>query len=215
MRGELGISARKHGAAVRAFVGLPLGAPQQASVTQLIEALRQRPDGDAVRWVNLEGLHLTLRFLGNVPTERVPELSEALRARLVGVAPFAVKLGGPEPFPAPRRPRVVVLGCSPADPLAELATALEACAVELGFPPERRKFKAHLTLGRLRSRRMPALDAPAPEPAEWWVDRVVLFKSELERDGAHYAPLETFPLESASSAASDHSPLISNETERG
>ena len=155
MRGELAISARKHGAAVRAFVGLPLAAPLQTPVTSLIETLRKRPDGDAVRWVNPEGLHLTLRFLGNVPTERVPELAEALRERLADVEPFAIKLGGPEPFPAPRRPRVVVLGCSPVDPVAELAARMEGLAVELGFPPERRTFKAHLTLGRLRSRRMP------------------------------------------------------------
>jgi 2'-5' RNA ligase len=215
MRGELGISARKQGAAVRAFVGLPLRAPQQAPVVGLIDALRGRPDGDAVRWVNPEGLHLTLRFLGNVPTDRIPELADALRARLDSVEPFAIKLGGPEPFPAPRRPKVVVLGCSPADPVAELAARMEELAVELGFPPERRKFKAHLTLGRLRSRRMPALDIPAPEPAEWAVDRVVLFKSELAHDGARYEPLETFPLESANAVASDHSPLISNETERG
>ncbi len=215
MRGELGISARKYGAAVRAFVGLPLAPALQAPVASVIEALRRRPDGDAVRWVSPDGLHLTLRFLGNVPTEGLPELCEVLRSRLAGTAPFAVKLGGPEPFPTPRRPRVVVLGCSPVDPLAELAGKLEEAAVELGFPPERKKFKAHLTLGRLRSRRLPALDVPAPEPAEWSIGDVVLFKSELEHDGARYAPLESFPLEPANAAAPENSPLISNETKRG
>ena len=202
MRGELGISARKQGAAVRAFFALPLAPAHVASVVSLIETLRGRPDGDAVRWVRPEGLHLTLRFLGNVPTERVPELADALRARLEGTAPFAVKLGGPEPFPAPQRPRVVVLGCSPEDPLAELAEQVEHGVVALGFPPERRKFKAHLTLGRLRSRRMPSLEIAGLEPAEfvqteWLVDRVVLFKSELAHDGARYTPLETIPLEPA------------------
>ena len=201
MRGELGISARKQGAAVRAFFALPLAPAQIAPVLSLIDTLRARPDGDAVRWVRPEGLHLTLRFLGNVPTERIPELADAMRERLEGTPSFAVTLGGPEPFPAPRRPRVVVLGCSPADSVAELAARVEEGVVALGFPPERHRFKAHLTLGRLRSRRMPSLDHPGPEPAEWGVDRVVLFESELAHDGARYAPLETIPLEPAPSAA--------------
>ena len=65
----------------------------------------------------------------------------------------------------------------------------------------KRPFRAHVTLGRLRSRRIPALDVGAPEPGEWAVDRVELVKSDLDHAGAVYTALERIPLEPAAAAA--------------
>ena len=201
---ELGISARKHGAAVRAFFGVPLVPSLVEPVTALADALRGRPDGEAIRWVRPEGYHLTLQFLGNVDAERVPELADAVVDEVARFPAFAVKLGAPEAFPSVRRPQVVVLGCSPEDPLVELAAAIGRVSERFGHKPEKRPFLAHLTLGRLRSQRLPSLDASAP--GEWLIDRVVFYRSDLEHTGAVYTALETIPLAGATAAAPDAHP---------
>jgi len=186
---------------VRAFVAVPLPAGLRAAIGERIRALHAKPNGDAVRWVRPESLHLTLRFLGNVAVQDVAELAASVGEALSDAGAFSVKLGPPQAFPAPRRPRGIVLGAVPEEPLAGLAARVETAVCAHGFAPERRKFRAHVTLGRLRSRRFPALDRQAPDPSEWWVDRVVLFESELARDGARHRPLETIFLGSATSVA--------------
>jgi 2'-5' RNA ligase len=201
MSEPLGPSARKLGAAVRAFFAWELPEAAKAAVGALARELRARANGDAVRWVRPEGYHVTLRFLGNVAAAEVPALAEAVRAELAGAAPFEVALGAPHAFPSPRRPRVVVLDLAPAAPLAALAARVEAGVVAAGLPPERRDFHAHLTLGRVRSRRLPALDAPAPAAGPLELHEVVLFKSDLGGDGSRYTPLARLLLPPAATGA--------------
>jgi 2'-5' RNA ligase len=197
------VSARSHGRAVRAFFAWELPASAKTALGALAAELRARPDGHAVRWVQSESYHVTLRFLGNVETERVPELVAAVRKELDGAEACEVALGAPHAFPSARQPRVVVVALEPEAPLAALAERIEAGVVAAGLPAERRRFRAHLTLGRVRSRRLPALDAPLPagRPGALAVDEVVLFQSELGKDGSRYTPLARLPLASAAPRA--------------
>lgn len=192
-RSPLGPSARKRGLAVRAFFALALGDGLRAAAAQIARDLAARPGGDGVRWVAPASYHLTLRFLGNVATADVAPLAERAQAALAGCAPFTLTLGAPIAFPTPRRPRVIALAAEPAPALARLAACLDAAAVACGLAPEARAFRAHLTLGRVRARRIPPLDVPAPGGAER-VDELVLFRSDLGREGALYSPLATLPL---------------------
>ncbi len=191
------VSARREGRAVRAFFAWAPPEAARAEVAAQVRALRERPNGDAVRWVRSEGYHVTLRFLGNVALPRVPELVAEARQALRDAKPFAVRLGSPEAFPSARRPRVVVLALEPEAELAALAGHLEAAAVRCGLPPEKRRFHAHLTLGRLRSARLPELALPAASPGPLAVSEVVLFQSDLGRDGSRYTPLARLPLPAA------------------
>ncbi len=202
-REMLGPSARKQGAAVRAFFAIGLDGALRGGAAALARDLAARPGGDGVRWVAPETLHLTLRFLGNVATGEIAPLAERARAGLAACAPFELTLGAPTAFPSPRRPKVIALPAEPENALAELAARLERAAVESGLPPEERRFHAHLTLGRVRARRIPALDAAAPAGA-LAVREVVLFRSDLARDGAHYTPLAALALVAAAHA---HSPF--------
>jgi 2'-5' RNA ligase len=192
-RESLGPSARKHGLAVRAFFAVALGGELRERAAQVARSLAMRPGGDGVRWVAPESYHLTLRFLGNVAAGEIPPLAERAQDALAGCAAFALTLGAPRAFPTPKRPRVVVLAAEPELELGELAARLEKVAVAHGVSPEERAFHPHLTLGRVRSRRMPELAAPAPEGAQP-VREVVLFRSDLGRAGVHYTPLATLPL---------------------
>jgi 2'-5' RNA ligase len=193
MSEALGPSARRAGAAVRAFFAWEPPEAAKQALAALVRELRERPDGDAVRWVRPSGYHVTLRFLGNVPAAEVPAIVQAVEAVLAGVAPFRVRFGATRAFPSPRQPRVVAIELEPEAPLAALAERVEAGVVAAGLAPERRRFRAHLTLGRVRGRRVPALEAPLPAPP-LDVAEVLLFRSDLGSDGSRYTPLAQLPL---------------------
>jgi 2'-5' RNA ligase len=188
------LSARREGRAVRAFFAWALPEGARAEVAAQARALRARPNGEGVRWVRSEGYHVTLRFLGNVAVDRVPELVSAVEGALSGAKSFLVTLGAPRAFPSERRPRVVVLPLEPEAELAALAERIEGAVVACGLPPEKRRFRGHLTLGRVRGRRLPELAVPAVRTSALAVCDVVLFQSDLGRDGARYTPLARLPL---------------------
>ena len=181
--------------AIRTFFAIELDPAARRAALDLARALRERPGGDRVRWVRPEALHVTLRFLGDIDPGRVATLRERVAPELTKLSPFALELGAAHPFPSARRPRVVALGVTPAEPLVELAAAVERAVVGAAFEAEERIFRAHLTLGRLRDGRPPATDAlAAPAGVRFEVGEVVLFRSELRPGGALYTPLERVPL---------------------
>jgi 2'-5' RNA ligase len=188
---------------VRAFFAIALDGELRASAATCAEELASRPAGDGVRWIAPASYHLTLRFLGNVPSAEITALAARAQEALAGCTPFALTFGAPLAFPTPRRPRVIALAAQPEDALAALAARLEKVAVESGLAPEPRAFRAHLTLGRVRARRFPAVDAPAPAGAQR-VREVVLFRSDPGREGAQYSPLATLALGAAVEPRSPH-----------
>jgi 2'-5' RNA ligase len=193
MSEALGPSARRLGTAVRAFFAVEPGEAAKLALAALVRELRGRPDGDAVRWVRPEGFHVTLRFLGNVPSTELPALAQAVLAALTGAPGFRVTLGAVRAFPSARQPRVVVAELEPEAELLALAERVEVGVVAAGRGPSPRRFRAHLTLGRVRGRRLPPLDLPAAG-GEIDVHEVVLFRSDLGRDGSRYTPIANLPL---------------------
>jgi 2'-5' RNA ligase len=188
-------SARKAGAVVRSFLAVALPEHVRDACSELARQLGDAPGGDGVRWTRAEGYHLTLRFLGNVAVERLPEIAKRTEEELAAFAPFALRLTHAFGFPTPKRPRVIAVGTDPTQPLEALAQRIEAAVEAAGLAPETRAFRPHLTLGRVRSRRHPTLDrAVVPGAPEFRVAEVVLFRSDLARDGARYTPLETIVL---------------------
>jgi 2'-5' RNA ligase len=204
-RESLGPSARKHGLAVRAFFAVALGEALRESAAACARELAACAGGDGVRWVAPASYHLTLRFLGNVATSELGALAERAQDALAGCAPFALSLGAPLAFPTPRHPKVIALAAQPEDALAALAARLEKVAIECGIAPDGKAFRAHLTIGRVRARRFPALAAAAPAATQL-VREVVLFRSDLGHDGARYSPLATLALGAGTAADSAHSP---------
>lgn len=189
------------GQTIRSFVAIELPTDARAWCRAAIERAQRElgPTAAAVRWVDPDGIHLTLKFLGAVPSNRVPVLIDRLRAELTDQAPFTLAVGGLGVFPGPRSPRVLWLGV-----LGDL-TELEACQqrvenaiVPLGFPSEQRQFKPHLTLGRVRETATPEQRAaigalpptwPSGTSAPFRVTAVSLMQSRLSPRGARYSRL--------------------------
>ena len=183
---------------IRAFIALQIPQTSRLVLNETIRSLKERvPDG--VRWVDPSGIHLTLKFLGNVTPAQVEEVLEAMHWPATSVAPFQINLYGLGTFPNEKRPRVVWAGIQgELDSLMELQEKLEKATGGLGFARERRPFSPHLTLGRVKEqvpdsvrRRIGiGLGSKSLEPGEpWLVEAVYLVRSQLAPSGATYSNL--------------------------
>lgn len=183
---------------LRLFFAVPVPSEARDEVGRLIDRVQgEVGDGTArIRWVRVEGLHLTLRFLGPTPEDRVERLQDAADALARTAAPFEVRLSGGGAFPSLARPRSLWVGVREgADRLANLADELTAAAGECGLVLDTRPFAAHLTIGRTDGVRLGPVAARALEHAadgldvRFTTDRIVLFRSILGGGPARYEAL--------------------------
>jgi 2'-5' RNA ligase len=183
---------------VRLFVALELPESHRASLADVCE--RGRRGG--VRWVAAENVHLTLKFLGEVDEGLAPDVEEALAGVAEAARPFALALEGGGCFPNERSPRVIWVGVAEgAEEASRLAAEVERALKPLGFAPEKRRFRPHLTIGRPKDPRAAATataekieqlrgyGAPAAE-----VRGLALIKSTLTSEGAVYDVVRRFGL---------------------
>jgi 2'-5' RNA ligase len=188
---------------IRAFVAIELPSQIKAALSQLQDNLKTGKSA-SVKWVGSEGIHLTLKFLGNVDEAEIPALEKALSEAVRGVAPFNLQLGGPGAFPGNQAPRVVWVGVEgEIELLRTLHNNIDRVLTPLGFPPEKRAFSPHLTLGRVREEALPgerrrlgenvaALKTEAK--LSFKVESLSLMRSKLTREGALYSRLASFAL---------------------
>ncbi len=182
---------------IRAFIAIELPEALRLKLARLTAELRQAGPPE-VKWVNPDGIHLTLKFLGCIPADTVPRITQAINESVRDIAPIPLKAEGLGVFPHPRRPQVVSVGVSgDVERLAGLEKRIETRLTPLGFAPESRPFTAHLTLARAKDQMTPeererlgqlvmtARFAATPFTA----DGVSLMRSELRRDGAIYTRL--------------------------
>ena len=140
---------------VRAFIAIELPDELKAGLSQL-EAQLKLAKPSSVKWVDPSGIHLTLKFLGNIAVARVSQISQALAAATKGVSPFHLEVKGLGAFPNLRRVRVVWVRIGgEVDKLGQLQQRIESNLTPLGFTPESRPFTPHLTLARLRGQASP------------------------------------------------------------
>jgi 2'-5' RNA ligase len=161
---------------------------------------RLRPHSRGVRWVRSEGIHLTLKFLGDVAENRLPDIARAVQIAVQNIEPFDISLSGFGAFPDFRRPRVFWVGIrEKAGILARMQHRIEEELEKGGFPAEKRPFTPHLTLGRVKfqdnieavSR---ILSGENIGVAEFRAREVVIKKSELQPSGALYTSLYNIEL---------------------
>lgn len=176
---------------MRAFVALTPPPEVQRAIWDAFAPLRDRPY--PVKWVRPEGIHITLKFLGEVIDDREPDLVRALGDVVGGARAIIMVVGGAGAFPDPERPRVFWAGVAPDPAIELLADRVERVFAPLGFPTEARAFRPHLTVGRASrdARRRDfegiasALEGVALETSAV-LDGVDLMRSVLRPDGAVY-----------------------------
>jgi RNA 2',3'-cyclic 3'-phosphodiesterase len=189
--------------AQRLFVAVPLPPAAVADCAALIDTVRAGPLGGAPRWVHVPNLHLTVRFLGDTADDRVDGVSDAIDAALAGRDAFDVALSGAGSFPSGRKPRTLWLGIEHGtEALGGLAAAVDAAVVPLGWAPDARPYRPHLTVARMDA--LPIAQGTAvaqalADAATGWrtsfrAGEVVLFRSHLGGGPPRHERLLTVPL---------------------
>ena len=188
---------------VRAFIAIELPGSVKSALSQLQDNL-QRSEHASVKWVDTGSIHLTLKFLGNIATETIPELTKVLSEAARGITPFHLELGELGVFPNLRAPRVVWVGLrGETATLSVLQENIESALIPLGFPPENRAFSPHLTLGRVREKASPGerrslgqavASSKVASMEPFPVDSLSLMRSTLTREGAVYSRLYSVAL---------------------
>lgn len=182
---------------MRLFAAVPIAEPARGQILELLTDLR-RQDWP-VRWVHDEGLHLTLKFFGEVGAERLEVITEALRFAAEGAGPQPLALGELGAFPSPSHPRILWIGVQAPPSLELLQDRIERGSEAIGFPPEGTPFQPHVTLGRVREgQRIPArgLDDHAGrfQPVPFLAQELVLYESVLTTSGPRYESRLTLDL---------------------
>jgi 2'-5' RNA ligase len=182
---------------MRLFAAVPIPDPARGQILDLLADLRS---GDwPVRWVHDEGLHLTLKFFGEVGSDRLDVIAEAIRFAAAGAGPQALALGELGAFPSRSRPRILWVGVHAPPSLELLQDRIERGSEAIGFAPEGTPFKPHVTLGRVREgQRIPSrgLDAHADrlQPMPFVAEQLVLYESVLTTGGPRYESRLTLDL---------------------
>lgn len=183
---------------IRAFIAIDLTPDILQHLDHISVQLKTRLEGVPVRWVPVENIHLTLKFLGDVSLANVEMLKKILQTEVNGHHPFEISVGGLGAFPSIRRPRVVWVGVEAPAELAAVQSGVESAMARLGYAREERPFSAHLTLGRVSRNalgRDERLICEAIESIKLGflgvarVNEVHLYKSDLHPNGAIYTRL--------------------------
>lgn len=184
---------------VRAFIAIEIPEDIKLQLKQVQERLKKGLTG--VNWARPEGIHLTLKFLGNIDEEMISRIGDSMKKATERSSVFSIRLSGLGIFPGPRFPRVVWIGVKEGgEDLKGLNRAIDKTMDKLGFSAEEREFRPHLTLGRVRSqeRRDELLKAIEElqnfEAGSFEAREVSLIKSDLKPGGAVYTKLLTVPL---------------------
>lgn len=184
---------------IRSFLAVDLPMALRESMVRATMGIRT-PAAD-VKWVRPEGIHLTLKFFGNIEEGQVEPIVNAVSGVITGQKPLSLKAEGIGAFPDLRRPRVIWIGMTgDIERLMIIQKNIEQVLSVLGFPAEDRPFTPHLTLGRVRSYKRASDLAHKIEGlkdinfAPFTVNELILYKSALRPEGAIYTPLRRLPL---------------------
>jgi 2'-5' RNA ligase len=188
---------------VRSFIAIELPDELKTGLSRW-QAQLKAGEPPRVKWTDPYGIHLTLKFLGNIAVARTGEITEAMEAATQGISPFDLEVKDTGVFPNLRRVQVVWVGISgEIDKLSQLQRQIESNLARLGFAPESRPFKPHLTLARLRNQASPEerqkfgqfiAGTKFEEAYTFKVPAINLMKSQLTREGAIYSRISSVKL---------------------
>jgi 2'-5' RNA ligase len=190
-------------ATLRLFVAIALPEPVRDQIIRVQHELQRLVPREVVRWTRPEQFHLTLRFLGNVPSDEVEALRQAVGRACRSAPPLSLCAQGIGFFPNPRLPRVIWVGINDnGNRLVDLQKQIEGAARPFSAEPGEKNFAGHITLGRLKNAKpvdVQSLSTRAQSFAtytfgRWTASEVEIIRSELSAQGARYTVLAAIRL---------------------
>lgn len=186
-------------AQLRTFVAFEISEELRDAGRDVIRQLSEVADG--VRWVKPQNMHVTLKFLGEVEDRELNDVCRAVSGAAAGLSSFSLDCRSVGAFPNTKRPATLWMGLDdPHDQLHHLQGRIEESAAAIGFAQEHRPYRGHITLGRIRTRRengplTTMLNEMANrEFADFSVNELIVFSSEMERSGPVYTAISRIPL---------------------
>jgi 2'-5' RNA ligase len=186
---------------IRAFLAMDPPPEVLRRIADIQEVLKKTLR-DSISWVRPEGIHLTLKFFGDITAEALQPISEVVSGQAAGTRPLHLNIKGLGVFPGIRRPRVLWLGVGgEVARLIALQRVLDQGFETCGIKQEERPFRAHLTLARIKSPQgLSGLDKvleekEAESAGPFEAKGLILFKSDLTPKGAIYTVLADFPFQ--------------------
>jgi len=183
----------------RLFVAVPMTPRIRRRIGEIVS--RFKSVGADIKWVPEENLHTTLKFLGDTPVGKVDKIIDTLEKTLSGFETSRLRFRGIGAFPNMKSPKIIWVGSESVNAkLTAIASSIDEAMASLGFEKEEKKFKAHLTIGRVRSPRgIPELMQEIEKIKNQEIDsmkitEIHLVKSELLRTGPVYTTIKKFPL---------------------
>jgi len=183
---------------IRTFICIPL--PKEIIIQLRDYQIFLKTFGRGVRWVRPAGMHITLKFIGDIEESQVEEIEDKIKIVAKDFSPFDVTIKGTGAFPYLERPKVFWLGIEePTHSLEKMHDQVQMELAKIGYPREERSFSPHLTMGRVKfsDKTIPkiasALERKPIEECSFTANEIVLMKSDLESTGAIYTPISAFP----------------------
>jgi 2'-5' RNA ligase len=189
----------------RVFIAIELPSLIRRQIKEHIDQLRSRFPHVRASWSREDNLHLTLKFLGEIPISRIPALSESCSEAIEQIEPFDLTVRGCGTFPAHGKPKVLWIGIEDTDaeaqtsPLHKLHAAVENSCAAFGFEREVRPYHPHLTIARIREANDSRVLAEHHRQTEFatptfTVSQIVVFSSQLSKEGSRHSPLSRHEL---------------------
>jgi 2'-5' RNA ligase len=188
---------------LRLFIAIQIPEPVRDEIIRVQQELQPLVPRNVARWAKSDQLHLTLRFLGDIPADGVEDLKKSVGAVCRNARPLSLRAEGVGFFPNPRSPRVIWVGINDGEGcLMDLQKQIETAVGPFSAEPGERNFTGHVTLGRLKNPRPAdtrdlAARAQSLEKrlfGEWPAHEIEIIRSELSPAGARYTSLAAFRL---------------------
>lgn len=180
----------------RTFIAMDI--PSSNEIKECLKTMSGRLNNEKIKWTDPDNLHLTLKFLGDTKEDLISDISEKLRRISSDLSVFTVLIAGAGVFRNLRDPRIIWLGIQENSILAHMKNLIENNLSPLGFPPEKRGFSPHLTIGRIKFLR----DRKNLEELleifnnktiiKFDVTEIIYYESLLKKEGPEYVPLGRF-----------------------
>jgi len=185
---------------MRTFIAVDFPLEYLQKINEIANYFKSQTPEDAVKWVNPENMHLTVKFLGDLPLENLDEAKRIMDGSVGDWKPFEISVSGLGMYPNAKKPRVIWLGVHPEKPLVHIHQRLDQNLAALNIQREQRKYSPHLTLGRVR--RMTDRDSVSQigkTLSQFKVDslgtieviQINLYQSDLTPKGPIYTKLHT------------------------
>jgi 2'-5' RNA ligase len=188
---------------MRTFIAVDFPPEIISKVAKIIEYFKTQTPEKAMKWVPVENLHLTVKFLGDVPEARLEQVENIISGSLKGIPPFKVEVGGLGIHPNKHKPRVIWLNIACEQTLMDIHQNLNHALADAGIEPDNRVYSPHLTIARIRDQTVKETrqgigrtlaEFKVDKLGEVTINEVILYKSELTRAAPVYSPILRQPL---------------------